>query len=59
MAMAALLIEGVVVAPNRGDCPFGCLSAKYGDTKTFFELSLPKTIAKQMFRIKGVLFVAG
>jgi len=59
LAMAALLIEGVVAVLNRGNCPFGYLSAKYGDTKTFYELFLPKTMAKQMFRIIGVLVAAG
>jgi hypothetical protein len=59
LAMAALLIEGVVVAVNRGNCPFSYLSARYGDTKTFFELLLPKPIAKQMFRINGLTIAVG
>jgi hypothetical protein len=59
LAIAAFLTEGIVVALNRGNCPFGYLSAKYGHTKTFFELSLPKPIAKQMFRINGVIVAAG
>jgi len=59
LAIGALLAEGVVVALNKRNCPFSYLSAKYGDTKTFFELFLPKPIAKQMFKINGVIIAVG
>ena len=59
LAIAALLTEGVVVSLNKGNCPFSYLSARYGDTKTFFELFLPQPIAKQMFRINGLVLVVG
>ncbi len=59
LATVALLTEGIVVALNKGNCPFSHLSAKYGDTKTFFELFLPKPIARQMFKINGVMVAVG
>lgn len=59
LAIGALLTEGIVVVLNKGNCPFSYLSAKYGDTKTFFELFLPKPIAKQMFKINGAIVAVG
>jgi hypothetical protein len=59
LAMVALVAEGIVVALNKGNCPFSHLSTKYGDTKTFFELFLPKPIARQMFKINGVIIAVG
>jgi hypothetical protein len=54
-----LLTEGIVVALNKGNCPFSYLSAKYGDTKTFFELLLPKSIARQVFKINAAILAIG
>ena len=59
LAIAALMTEGIVVALNKGNCPFSYLSAKYGDTKTFFELFLPKSVAKQMFKVDVVIIAVG
>ncbi|UCG82676.1 MAG: hypothetical protein JSW38_10885 [Dehalococcoidia bacterium] len=55
LALVALFIEGVAITLNKGDCPLSYLQRKYGDDKTFFELFLPKRIAKQMFRFNFLL----
>jgi len=59
LALGALLIEGIVITINKGDCPFSYLQRKYGDDKAFFELFLPKSIAKQMFRFNFVVIAVG
>ena len=55
LASAALLLEAVAVVANKGDCPLSYMQRKYGDNKAFFELFLPKRIAKQMFRFNVVV----
>lgn len=59
LASGALLIEGIVITLNKGDCPLSYLQRKYGDDKAFFELFLPKSIAKQMFRFNFVVIAVG
>jgi len=59
LATAALLIEGIAVTLNRGDCPFSYLSRKHGDPKAFFELFLPKMIAKRMFKVNAAIIAVG
>ena len=59
LALGALLIEGIAITANKGDCPLSYLQRKYGDDKAFFELFLPKTIAKQMFRFNFLLISIG
>jgi hypothetical protein len=59
LAVAALLIEGIVLVLNKGDCPFSYLSRRYGDTKAFFELFLPKKVAKQMFKVSAAIVAIG
>jgi hypothetical protein len=59
LSVGALLIEVIVVTWNRGNCPFTLLSKKYGDTKAFFELFLPKRVAKQMFKVNGTIMGIG
>jgi hypothetical protein len=59
LAMGALFIEGLAIVLNKGHCPFGSLSRRHGDTKTFFELFLPKGIAEQMFRVNAAIVGVG
>lgn len=59
LASVALLIEGIAITLNKGDCPLSYLQRKYGDDKTFFELFMPKRIAKQMFRVNFVVITIG
>jgi hypothetical protein len=59
LAVGALVMEATVVAANKGDCPFSLLSKKYGDTKGFFELFLPKRIAKEMFKVNAGIIAVG
>ena len=59
LALGALLIEGIAIAVNKGDCPLSYLQRKYGDDKAFFEIFLPKRIAKQMFRFNFLLISSG
>ena len=59
LAGGALLTEVTAVIWNRGHCPFGYWSRKYGDTKAFFELFLPKRIAKRMFKVNAAIIAVG
>ena len=59
LSSGALLIEGIVITINKGDCPFSYLQRKYGDDKAFFELFLPKNIARHMFRFNFVVITIG
>jgi len=55
LATGALFIEGAVITLNKGGCPLSYLQRKYGDDKAFFELFMPKHIAKHMFKIASVV----
>ena len=59
LALVALVIEGMAVRLNKGDCPFLFFARKYGDDKTFLELFLPKNVAKQMFRVFTIVISIG
>ena len=59
IAAAALVIEGVVVGLNHGDCPLGFIHHKVGDEKTFFELLLPRKAAKQAVPVLGAIAGVG
>ncbi len=55
LAAAALIGEGLIVTLNHGDCPLGPVHHKYGDDKAFFELLLPKPLAKKAVPVLGIL----
>lgn len=59
VALGALLAEGIVIVLNKGNCPFGYVSRRFGDSKPFFELFLPPRIAKQMFKVNFVIVLIG
>lgn len=45
-ALAALMLEGLLVLLSRGNCPLGPLFRRLGDEKPFFELLLPPRAAR-------------
>jgi len=59
VAVASLLLEGLVVGLNHGDCPLGVVHRKFGDQKAFFELFLPKRLAKTAVPVLGMVAGAG
>jgi hypothetical protein len=58
-AIAALVLEGAVVSANGGDCPLGPVHRRFGDEKTFFELFVPKPVAKRAVPFFAVVTVVG
>jgi hypothetical protein len=59
LATVSLLIDGIIIYLNHGDCPMEYFHYKFGDDKTFFELFLPKKIAKQMFNYYKIFIFSG
>ncbi len=59
VAAASLFLEGLIVSLNHGDCPLGFIHHKYGDQKAFFELFLPKPLAKKAVPFLGVISLLG
>jgi hypothetical protein len=59
IAAASLLLEGLVVLLNHGDCPLGAIHHRLGDDKAFFELFLPKLVAKKAVPFLGVIALIG
>jgi len=59
LALGGLLVEGITVILNGGNCPLLYLARKYGDDKTFLELFLPKNAAKQMFKVFTIIISIG
>jgi len=58
-ACVAILVEGAVVMLNKGNCPLGVIHKNVGDNKTFFELFLPKSVAKQAVPFLGLIALIG
>jgi len=59
IAVAFIFIEGLVVTLNKGICPLGPLHKMFGDQKTFFELFLPKPVAKKAVPFLGAVAFIG
>lgn len=59
IAVALLLLEGLVIVLNRGDCPLGAVHNRFGDEKAFFELFLPQPVAKRAVPFLGVIAAIG
>jgi hypothetical protein len=59
IASGLIILEGVIVYANGGDCPLGGVHHKYGDEKAFFELLLPPRAAKLAIPVLGTIAVAG
>ncbi len=59
LAVTALVVEGVVVAANHGDCPLGPIGARVGDPVPLFELVLPPRAARLAVPVLGAVTLAG
>jgi len=59
VAVAALTLEGVVVAANGGDCPLGPLQQRLDDPVPLFELVLSPRAAKRAVPVLGAVAAAG
>lgn len=59
VAVGFIVLEGLIVGLNKGICPLGVVHKKFGDEKTFFELFLPKPIAKQAVPFLGMVAFIG
>jgi hypothetical protein len=55
IAAASLIGEGVLVAANHGDCPFGGLQERLGDPVPLFELVLSARAAKRAVPTLGAI----
>lgn len=55
----SLIVEGIIIYVNKGNCPFGYFQRMYGDNKPFFELILPKRYAKKAVKFFAVLTLLG
>jgi hypothetical protein len=54
-----LSLEGVALVVGRGDCAFGPLQKRLGDSSPLFELALPPRAAKVAIPVLTVVAVAG
>jgi hypothetical protein len=59
IAAGTLIVEGVLVAANRGDCPLGGLQERLGDPIPLFELVLSPRAAKRAVPTLGAIAAAG
>jgi hypothetical protein len=59
LSIAALGVEGVLVAANNGDCPLGGLQEEVGDPVPLFELVLPPRAAKLAIPLLGAIAAGG
>ena len=59
LAITALIIEGVLVITNRGNCPLGPLGERIGDPVPLFELVLPPRQARDAVPALGAITVSG
>lgn len=59
ISVGMILLEMVIIVLNKGICPMGVLHNKFGDTKTFFELLLPKPLAKRAVPFLGFVAALG
>ncbi len=59
-AIAAILVEGMVLIFNHFQCPFTDLARRYGDEKGLItDMFYPKWFVPHVFRVSTVLFVIG
>ena len=59
IAASTLIVEGVFVAANRGDCPLGGLQRRLGDPVPLFELALSPRAAKRAVPTLGAITAIG
>ena len=59
IAIIAILIEGLALLLNNGRCPLTTLAEKYGaENGSVTDIFLPKVIARNLFRVSLLLFIA-
>ena len=59
VAAGSLVVEGVAVSANHGDCPLGPLQDRFGDPVPLFELVLSPRAAKLAVPTLGGVTSAG
>lgn len=60
IAVIAIFIEGTALILNKWRCPLATLAEKYGaESGSVTDIFLPAWIARHVFVISAVLFVAG
>lgn len=59
IAIISLLVEGLIIFLNKSECPLGIMHRKFGDALAFFELFLPKKIAKNAIPYFSVITILG
>jgi len=59
LATAALAFAGIVIALNKGDCPFLYLHRRYGDEKRLIELVMPRRFAKLVIPLYAIAAAIG
>jgi hypothetical protein len=59
ISVVALVIEGVCVTANGGDCPLGPLQQRVGDPVPLFELVLPPDAARRAVPCLGGVAAVG
>jgi hypothetical protein len=57
-ALAAIIVEGIVLIINRWTCPFTKLAQKYGDENgAVTDLFIPARYARHTFNVFTVIFI--
>ena len=59
LAVGALILEGVAVLINRGNCPLTPWHRKFGDEKGFFNLILPASWTPHASPVLSVIAAIG
>ena len=60
ISIIAVVIEGIILLLNKGQCPLTQLAVKYGDNhQRFFDSFLPKTITPFVVPGLTIIFIAG
>ena len=59
VAVGGLLVEGLLVTANHGDCPLGPLGDRVGDQVPLFELVLPPRAARLAVPALGLTAAGG
>ncbi len=60
LSIIAVVIEGIVLLLNKGECPLTKLAVRYGDNhKRFFDSFLPKRITPFIVPGLSLIFIVG
>ena len=60
LSIIAVVIEGIVLLLNKGECPLTKLAIKYGDNhKRFYDSFLPKKLTPFVVPCLSVIFLIG